>query len=72
MVDSRADTGHTPLHGAIMKDQSRLVELLVGYGADPSAAEGDGMTALHLTLDNDDLHPPSDHTPQLTQVNSCL
>ena len=67
-MDARAETGHTPLHGAIMKDHSRLVELLIGHGADPTITESDGATSLHLALDNDDLHPPSDTTPELRKV----
>ena len=68
-MDARADTGHTPLHGAVMKDHSRMVELLVGYGADPSITQGDGETALHMTMDNEDLNPPSDVTVELSKVS---
>ena len=68
MVDPRAETGHTPLHGALMKDHSRMVELLVGYGADPTITDNDDTTPLHVALANDDLHPPSDITLQLNEV----
>jgi len=68
-VDARADTGHTPLHGAVMKDHSKMVELLVGYGADPSITQGDGETALHMAMDNEDLNPPSDVTVELSKVS---
>ena len=67
-MDARAETGNTPLHGAIAKDQSRLVELLVGYGADPAIADNDGQTSLHLALDNADFHQPSENTPELCKV----
>ena len=67
-MDARADTGHTPLHGAIMKNHSRLVELLIGYGADPTLAENDGATVLHLVLNNEDMEAPTDDTPELNKV----
>lgn len=68
MVDARAETGHTPLHGALMKDHSRMVELLLGYGADPTIPDSDGNTPLHVALDNEDLYPPSDKTLELNKV----
>lgn len=68
-MDAKADTGHTPLHGAILKDHSKMVELLIGYGADPTIIDGDDATPLHLALDNDDLQSPSDITPELNKVS---
>ena len=68
MVDPRAESGHTPLQGALMGDHSRMVELLVGYGADPTIADNDNNTPLHVALGNEDLHPPSDITLQLNEV----
>ena len=53
-----------------MKDHSRLVELLIGHGADPTITDGDGSTILHLALDNDDLQPPSEATPELNKVKT--
>ena len=69
MVDCRTEAGHTPLHTAIIHDHSRMVELLIGYGADPSIVESNGKTALYLALDNDDLDPPSEQTVQLNKVH---
>ena len=69
MVDATAETGHTPLHAAIVKNHSRLVELLIGYGADPTIAGEDGSTPLHFALDNEDLDAPSDDTPELNKVS---
>ena len=68
MVDARAETGHTPLHGALMKNHSRLVELLIGYGADPTIADGDNDTSLHVALSNENMEHPSDDTPELNKV----
>jgi E3 ubiquitin-protein ligase mind-bomb len=70
--DPKAETGHTPLHGALMKDHSKMVELLVGYGADPTISNNDDITPLHFALGNNDLHPPSDTTPQLNEVKGLL
>ena len=41
---------HTPLHMAIMRGKSRIVEHLVGYGADLNAVDSDEDTPLHLVL----------------------
>ena len=68
-MDARAETGHTPLHGALMKDQSKIVELLLGYGADPTIADSDENTPLHIALGNEDLRPPSDNTLELNRVS---
>ena len=69
-VNAMAETGHTPLHGAVMKDQSRMVELLLGHGADPTISDSDGDTPLHMALNNEDLHHPSDRTPELNKVGT--
>jgi ankyrin repeat protein len=36
-----------PLAAAAMRDDLAEVRTLLGRGADPNAAQGDGMTALH-------------------------
>lgn len=74
---------HTPLHMAIMRGKSRIVEHLVGYGADLNAVDSDEDTPLHLVLnavDSDDDTPlrlilgrdemdaPSSETPELMKV----
>ena len=68
MVNAKAETGHTPLHGALIKDHSNMAELLIGYGADPTIPESDGVTPLHIALGNEDLHPPTDATAELNKV----
>ena len=69
MVDVTAETGYTPLHAAILKNHSRLVELLIGYGADPTIADEGGSTPLYFALDNEDLDAPSEDTPELNKVS---
>ena len=69
MVDVTAEIGHTPLHAAILKNHSRLVELLIGYGADPTIADEGGSTPLYFALDNEDLDAPSEDTPELNKVS---
>ena len=71
-VNAMAEMGLTPLHGAVMKDQSRMVELLLGHGADPTITDNDGDTPLHMALNNEDLHHPSDRTPELNKVGTAI
>ena len=71
---------HTPLHMAIMRGKSRIVEHLVGYGADLNAVDSDEDTPLHLVLNavddtplrlvmgRDEVDAPSDETPELMKV----
>ena len=71
---------HTPLHMAIMRGKSRIVEHLVGYGADLNAVDSDEDTPLHLVLKavddtplrlvlgRDEMDAPSDETPELMKV----
>ena len=38
----------TPLHGAVISGEARLVELLVGYGADLNVQDLEFATPLHI------------------------
>ena len=60
---------HTPLHVAILKGYSRIIECLVGYGASLNVGDCDGDTPLHLVLDRDKMEALSSETPEMNEVN---
>ena len=43
----------TPLHLAVITQQANMVDALVREGADPSALDRNGQTALHLCCEYD-------------------
>ncbi|SMF94397.1 Ankyrin repeat [Methylomagnum ishizawai] len=51
-VDSRCNTGQTPLHRATLHGNTQLVALLLTAGADPNARDGDGETPLATAVWN--------------------
>ncbi len=67
-IDARTDQLYTPLHAAAIKGYVRIIERLVGYGADLNIADSDGDTALHLTLGRDNMASPSQDTPEIVKV----
>ena len=58
----------TPLHLVVEREHSRIVEVLVGYGADVNMACSDGHTPLHVVTTNKDLKKPTPQTQQLQRV----
>ena len=58
----------TPLHIAVHKGHSAVVERLVGFGADVNATDIRGNTVLHLSLTRGRFVPPNECTPQLLKV----
>ena len=60
---------HTPLHLAILKGHSRIVERLVSCGADLAAVDLDGNTPLHLVLASGEMELLSADTPLLNKVS---
>lgn len=60
----------TPLLMAVMSGSLRVLEQLVGFGADLSAVDEDGDTALHLVLRNSstEYELPTDECPELKKV----
>ena len=68
-INAKNSKQHTPLHCAIINGQSRVVETLVGHGADLNAADGRGNTALHIVFVKKNAKAPQDqNTPQLSKV----
>jgi ankyrin repeat protein len=58
----------TPLHLAAQRGYSRIIEALIGYGADLSATAGDGQTPLHLILTLKSMQPPSQDAPEFAKA----
>ena len=60
---------HTPLHLAILKGHSRIVERLVSCGAHLTAVDLDGNTPLHLVLASGEMELLSADTPLLNKAS---
>ena len=58
----------TSLRLAVEREHSRIVEVLVGYGADVNMACSDGHTPLHVVTTNKDMKKPTPQTQQLQRV----
>lgn len=54
LVELTDHNGHTPLHIAANKRNDQAVELLLRYGADPTAKDRDGATPLDIANDAKD------------------
>lgn len=57
-IDLKNKDGHTPLHLAVLSDNSRIVRLLLLKGADKKIKDCKGRTALSIANDDasDDIH----------------
>jgi ankyrin repeat protein len=49
-VSCRDKFGETPLHMAVIRSQTTIVEMLLEAGADPSVQNDDQITPLHLAV----------------------
>ncbi len=67
-IDARTEQLYTPLHAAVIKGYVKVVERLVGYGANLNVQDSDGDTPLHLTLDREKMKRPSQETPEIVKV----
>lgn len=61
----------TPLHLAAQRGYCRIVECLVGYGADVNMLSNEGDTVMHFIVANKNMQPPSSSTPQIQKVIQC-
>lgn len=53
-VDKPSSNGSTPLMGAVMNRDARMVQILLAHGADPNARGPGGVTPLGLARDRND------------------
>ncbi|XP_014226784.2 ankyrin-3-like [Trichogramma pretiosum] len=51
-VDARDKLGRTPLHLALARGNGNVVKYLLKVGADPNLADEDGLSSLHLIIQN--------------------
>ena len=49
-INSRSYNGSTPLHSAAACGAVEIIDVLQFYGAEPSAVDKDGLSALHYTI----------------------
>ena len=66
------DRGQTALIVAVHQGYTRIVEKLVGYGADLNVSDADGDTALHLALVRETIASITVDTPEMDKVRLFL
>lgn len=71
-IDATLESGLTALHVAAMKKKTRLVDFLVGYGAQLNITDVKGNTPLHLVLDEELESLPSADVTQILKVTTHL
>ncbi len=49
-IDARDENGRTALMLAVLRGESRAVDMLLASGADPNAADGRGTTPLQAAI----------------------
>ena len=66
--------GLTALHIATQRGYSRILEYLVGYGADVNTVDYVGMTILHMVVSGKNMNQPLSRgeTPQLEKVSKAI
>ena len=72
-MEARNNSLLTPFLLSVVSGSLRVLERLVGFGADLSAVDEDGDTALHLVLRNSSTEYalPTDECPELKKVLCC-
>ena len=58
----------TALHIAVHEGHVKVVERLVGFGADLNMTTDDGNTPLHLALGRNNMTSPTDGSPRIKAV----
>lgn len=69
-INVRTKTRLTALHLAVHEGHVKVVERLVGFGANLNATSGDGNTALHLALGRSTMTTPTEESPKIKAVRS--
>lgn len=67
-IDSRTNEDQTPLHIAVHQGHARIVERLVGFGANLNAQDHDGDTPLHIAMMRETIDVLSVDTPQMEKM----
>ena len=67
-LNAKTNMNQTALHLAVHQGSTKIVERLVGYGADLNVPDSDGDTLLHIALAKDTVDTLSADTPQLKKV----
>ena len=62
------DRGQTALFIAVHQGYTRIVEKLVGFGADLNISDKDGDTALHLAMVRETIALITAETPEIDKV----
>ena len=72
-MEARNNSLLTPFLLSVVSGSLRVLERLVGFGADLSAVDEDGDTALHLVLRNSSTEyaSPTDECAELKKVLCC-
>ena len=68
-INACTKTRLTALHIAVHEGHIKVVERLVGFGADLNTTTGDGNTALHLALGRNTMTPPTEESPRIKAVS---
>jgi len=66
------DRGQTALIISVHQGYTRVVEKLVGFGADLNIADADGDTALHLAMVRETIATITSDTPETSRVRTQL
>ena len=67
-LSAKTNLNQTALHLAVHQGNTKIVERLVGYGADLNVPDSDGDTPLHIALARDTVDNLSADTPQLKKA----
>ena len=67
-INARTNNRLTALHIAVHEGHVKLVERLVGFGADLNITTSDGNTALHLALGRNTMAMPTEESPKIKAV----
>ena len=69
-INALTKTRLTALHLAVHEGHVKVVERLVGFGADLNITTSDGNTALHLALGRNTMTTPTEESPKIKAVRS--
>ena len=72
-INARTTVRLTSLHIAAHEGHIKVVERLVGFGADLNITTDEGNTPLHIALGRNNMTPPTEESPRIKAVRlTCL